>query len=174
VVIVCFRVFSSTYLGRLSLTSSPFTLGISRVVGFSVLGRPSIFFKIVGSSSHALQRHLQRLAPVLAASLPASLVDPKKLSSCASQELSDPSAFAESGTLFATASFETASGKRLLASRKARTLGFGYPFYELVPNPLEAYFSPQRSWVSLFRAFLPSGDRSGRFQPSFLRSCTSL
>jgi len=62
--------------------------------------------------------------------------------------------------------FGVASGKRLLVSQKARTLGFGYPFCELTPNPLEAYFSPQRSWVSLFRAFLLFGDRSGRFQPS--------
>lgn len=54
----------------------------------------------------------------------------------------------------------------MLVIQKARTRGFGYPFCELTPNPLEASFSPQRSWVSPFRAFLPFDDRSGRFPPS--------
>jgi hypothetical protein len=92
--------FSPKQLGRLLLTSSPFVLGISRTVGFSLSRCPSIFFKIVGASSHTLRRHLKRLAPMLAAHLLTPLVDPMERSACTSLELTYPSAFAEPEILF--------------------------------------------------------------------------
>lgn len=103
---------------------------------------------------------------MLAAQLLTPLVDPKEYSSCTSLELTNPSAFAESRILF----FATLLNGVWVAFTyypEGSHVGFGYPFYELIPSPLEASFSPQRSWVSLFRALLPSDGRSGRFQPPF-------
>jgi hypothetical protein len=77
----------------------------------------------VKSSSLALRRHLERLRPTLAASLPAFYVDRRPPSRGTSHELLCPSAYPDRCALLFTPSFEEASRKRCPALKKCRTQG---------------------------------------------------
>lgn len=63
--------------------------------------------------------------------------------------------------------------RRFAFPSRSSVPGFGYPFHEITPfAALKAYFSLQRSWASLFRAFLLSVGRNCLSATS-LRPCTS-
>jgi hypothetical protein len=109
-----------------------------------------------------------------AADLLTSYVDRKPRSTSASRKLFGPSAFPETGTHLCADPFEPASRKRYRAPEMSRLQGLATLWTcGLVPTPLEASFSPQRSWASLFRALSPSRWSERRFRRP-LRSCASL
>lgn len=61
-----------------------------------------------------------------------------------------------------------ASGSSLPCEPKVPLLGFGYPFSGIQgTQPSGAFFSPQRSWASPFKALLRPDDRKMLSHPSF-------
>jgi len=133
-------------------------------LGSSVPGGSTyVFTKVVFlscTSAPPRRLHLKR-----SAFLRASYVDRKPRSKSTSLRLSGPTAYPEPGILF-FAPLSRPRPEDFALPTGSHALGFGYPHsVSLIPSPLEASFSLQRSWASPFRAFLLPGDR-GRVSPS--------
>lgn len=150
-------------LGSLWLASSLCVLSILRTLRSSVPRSPALELTrtVFLSCTSTPPRRLDLLRAV---SLLASYVDRKPRSENTSRKLSDPTAFAVSRTPVCHSS-DRRSGKKAFALLSSRThLRVWLPSHGLLAlKTLEASFSPQRSWVSPFRAFLLPSDREKAF-----------
>jgi hypothetical protein len=147
------------------------SLGCPGTIGSSVPGSPHRFFrKQQGLSSHALRRHLKRLAPTLATALSVPC-RPWSEKNRTSHKLSGPTAFPESRALLFTPTVAEAAQERCPVPTKSHPrVWLPSRCDGLAPKSLGISFNPQRSWASLFRALLLPGDRETLSSLSF-RSC---
>jgi len=124
---------------------------------------------MAGTTSLALRRHLSVFRSTLPPFLP-DLVDSILVQMAPCLSFSTLQHFREDSPFFSFVS------ERLITVAwlsKVSSVGFGYPFDDVSSSALGIVFQFQRSWVSLFRAFLFLNDRNVLSNISF-RSCAFL
>jgi len=175
VVVACFRVSLSKNLGRPLSYVLPVRPRLSPDP--RVFSSPS--YRAL--TSECLARLLlsctstppQRLAPALAALLPASPADPEPPSKSASQKLRDPSASSGLVALLCTTPAEVASDRLGVTHRKPRPQGLATLSTASAHNTLEGLFQPPTLSGFPLQSFPPlRGSIPGL--PGTLRSCASL
>jgi hypothetical protein len=137
----------------------PFRPWLSPDLRVFSFGAPRRFrILIVGRLLSCTSTPPQRLNFLRAAHLPVSHADHDPLSVSTSLCAFRPYSICGPGSPFFSPSCDGVP-PALPCQQEVPLGGFGYPFSGLlVPRPWEAFFSPQRSWASPFRAFLRPGD----------------
>ena len=154
-----FQRFGVKNLGSLWLTSSPSVLGRAVTVGSSVLYlRKASGSKGLTPPSPTLQRHLERLAPWLAAKATHPTSTIQYVLFRTSPKLRNPSAFLG----FRDPSFHSFLSKKrfhpVALEWKSLTLGFGYPLDDVrsgIPSTLGGLFQPPTLLGFALQSFPP-------------------